>query len=263
MQKQNIFPIYLKPEELITAIKLCGGGLIYAIDNPFLSLEAKEVEKLELSAVNNLEHKRLISKDGLGNYDMDLAFSDVLDMLRYAETVVRVSQEGTLETFSIYLISKDQVVWAPAGDNSKLLVFKDHDSIWPMVEELFKEKPAATKNVGFQIEALELEIAQHFLSENRFEDAIKVFTEKEITSDVAADFLNCVQSATSRLRLDTMRINRIEDLITSARVEVLSCPNEIFWIETLQKPEKTEPRMVQVSSGTIQDIRKKFLALTA
>jgi len=263
MKKQKSFSIELTSEELIAAIKLCGGGLIYALDNPLRLLEAEQAEKIELKAIENLTQKGLIRKDALGSYAMDLTFSEVLDMMRYAETVVRVSQEGKLESFSIYLISEDQVVWAPAGEKSKLVVFKDHDSIWPMAEELFQNKSIAIKKGSFQIEALELEIAQHFLSEKRFEDAIKVFTEKEIPSDDAADFLNCVQSATSRLRLDTMRINRIEDLITSARVEVLSCPNEIFWIETLQKPEKTEPRMVQVSSGTIQDIRKKFLALTA
>ena len=263
MQKQNCFSINLTPEELITAIKLCGGGLIYAVDNPFLSLEAEEAEKHELSAIENLTQKGLIERDILGNYAMDLTFSEMLDMIRYAETVVRVSQEGNLEPFSIYLISEDQVVWAPAGDNSKLLVFKDHDSIWPIVEELFNYKPTSTKNVGFQIEALELEIAQHFLSENRFEDAIKVFTEKEIASNDAADFLNCVQSTNSKFRLDALKINRIKDILTSAKVEVLSCPNNIFWVEYLQKLEETDPKKVEVFSGAIQDIREKFLNLIA
>jgi|GEM_PF-5191268 len=263
METISSFTIDLTPEELIAAIKICGGGLIYALDDPLQALEAQEAEKRELSAIGNLTHKGLIIKDALGNFAIDMRFSEMLNMMRYAETVVRMNQQGKQEALSIYLISEGQVVWAPAGDNSKLLVFKDHDSIWPMVEKLFKDKPAATKNVGFQIETLELEIAQHFLSENRFEDAIKVFTEKEIASNDAADFLNCVQSANSKFRLDTFKINRIEDILTSTKVEIFSCPNDIFWVEYLQKTEETDPRIVQIGSGSIQDIREKFLSLIA
>jgi hypothetical protein len=36
-----------------------------------------------------------------------------------------------------------------------------------------------------------------------------------------------------------------------------------FWIDHLQKLKETDPRMVRVSSGTIQNIRKKFLSLIA
>ncbi len=263
MEKQNSFSIDLTPEELVTAIKLCGGGLIYALENPLQSLEDQEAEKRELSAIENLTRQGLIAKDTLGNYAMDRTLSEVLDMMRYAETIVRVSQEGNLEPLSIYLISEDQVVWAPAGENSKLVVFKDHDSIWPMVEELFKDKPAVNMTNGFQIEALELEIAQHFLSENRFEDALQVFTDKGIGSGDATDLLTCVLLGNSKLRLDLTKIDRIKDTVLSSKVDVFSCPKGIYWIETLLKRKETDPKMVEVCSGAIQDIREKFLKLIA
>ena len=36
-----------------------------------------------------------------------------------------------------------------------------------------------------------------------------------------------------------------------------------FWIESLQKRNETDPKMVEVCSGAIQDIREKFLNLIA
>lgn len=263
METLNNFSIDLTPEELITAIKLCGGGLIYALDDPFQSLEGEEAEKQELSDIEHLKSRAFISQDILGNYVMDLTLSEILDMMRYAETIVRVSQEGNPEQLSIYLISEDQVVWAPAGDNSKLVIFKDHESIWPKIEELFKDKPNASKTFGFQIQALELEIAQHFITENRIEDALRVFTENGIESNDATFFLDCVLSEKSRLRLDLTKVDRVKDTVTSSKVEVFSCPGGILWIESLPKIEDTNPRMVQISAGTIQDIRKKFLTLIA
>lgn len=263
METLNNFSIDLTPEELITAIKLCGGGLIYALDDPFQSLGVEEAEKQELSAIEHLKSRGFISQDILGNYVMDLRLSEILDMMRYAETIVRVSQEGGPEPLSIYLISEDQVLWAPVGNNSKLVVFKDHDSIWRVVEEFFKDKPNASKTIGFQIQALELEIAQHFMSENRIEDALRVFTENGIESNHATFFLNCVLSDNSRLRLDLTKVDRIKDTVTSSKVEVFSCPSGILWIESLPKIEDTNPRMVQISAGAIHDIRKKFLTLIA
>lgn len=262
MEKQNKFSLAVTPEELIAAIKLCGGGLIYAFESPLQSL-ISEAKKSESRALENLQKKGLLDKDALGNYAMDLKFSEILDVIRYPEIIVLVNPEGKNEPFSIYLNSEDQVVWAPAGEKSRLIVFKDHDAIWLLIEELFKDKPADTKISDFQIEALELEIAQHFLSENRFDDALQVFVDKGIVRDNATDFLNCALLSNSKLRLDLTKINRLEDNVTSSKVEVLCCPQRFFWIEYLLKREGTGARIVQIYSGGIKEIREKFLTLIA
>lgn len=256
------FSIALSNTELVTAIKLMGGGVIHALEDPFQALEDDQVEVCEDAALENLKSTGLIAPDGPGKYKMDLAFYKTLDLLINPEKVVRIRKESNPSyVFNIYTKDGIEAAWFETETGSGLTIFKDRLAVQHEAQKELCTPKSSPSLAPVDIESRELEIALHLQTVNRTQEALEVLLSQGMEKHSAELFLQGYARRTDILSIDFIFLHQADISILVKKIELITGPGFCFWIQPGESNAVPGIKRTMISSVSSDDVTSSFLEL--